>query len=325
MLFVPSLILPDTLPSDEAIKSGKETRHDYDPEFWEFRYKLYRYLERVPDDELEARYLGILKNMRAIISRDRHVIPIGTFLSSWYWYRKEHQTRYEFYLRGVELPTEHPEGVLDNLQPNAPARPRHPNAGDLIFRYTATHWAQQMVDNGALRLTPASRYGDSEMNVARKDVECEKTSYMPGQHVRITTLDGREIPVKGNVSKAISAPDYYVLSMSCDWDDSLFDDFESDECVLIHNPKSFTGQLSRAASAQLPGWYFHHNPVEYFDPYEMIPNHGVTAGNSKDFVYAYQREYRFQWMPLNEERTRGYIDLELGPLKYFAHMHGRPT
>lgn len=324
MLFVPPLILPETLPSDWAIRSGRETRHNYDPELWELQYQTYRYLERVSDDELTARYLGILKNMRSIVSRDRHVIPIVSFLGSWYWYRKEHQTRYEFYLRGVDLPAEPPEGILDNLQPNAPARPRHPNAGDLIFRYTAAHWAQQMVDNGVLRLTPASYYGRSEMNVARKDIECEKTSYMPGKHVLVTTLDGRDIPVNGNVSHAISAPDYYVLSMSCDWDDALFDDF-GDACILIHNPKGFAGLLSRAASAQLPGWYFHHNPIEYFDPYEMIPNHGVTAGNSKDFAYAYQREYRFQWMPLNGQLTRGYIDLELGPLKYFVQMHEKPS
>lgn len=313
------------MPAAKAIKSCNQTHHNYDPELWELEYRTYRYLERIPDEELTARYSGILKNMRAIVSRDRHVIPLVSFLSSWYWYRKEHQTRLEFHLRGVELPAPPPAGPLDNLQPNAPARPSHPNAGDLIFRYTAAHWAQQMVDNGALRLTPASRYGDSEMNVARNDVECEKTSYMPGQHVRITTLDGREIPVKGNVSKAISAPDYYVLSMSCDWDDALFDDFESNACVMIHRPEGFAGLLSRAASAQLPGWYSHHNPVEYFDPYEMIPNHGVTAGNSKDFAYAYQREYRFQWMPLNGERTRGYIDLELGPLKYVAEMHGKAS
>ena len=46
------------------------------------------------DDRLVKRYSEIARNMAALVSEDRYVIPIRSFLSAWYWYRKEHQTRY---------------------------------------------------------------------------------------------------------------------------------------------------------------------------------------------------------------------------------------
>ena len=323
MVKVPSLALPTQLPHPDAIRSWRQNRYSYDPEGWELEYEGYRYLGRLPNDELADRYESILRNMRALISPDRHVIPSITFLSSWYWYRKEHQTRLEFFLRGTPLPTTPPAKPLDNPQPNAPVRPRSPNAGDVVFRYGEAKYMRPLVQEGAVRILPASEYRWAEGR-ARGDNEVDKCSFVPGQYTQILTQDGNKIPILGDLKRTASFPDYYVLCAACDWDDALFNDFRADSCVVITQPETFADRLAQAAEAQLPGWLFYHGPVEYFDPFETRMRQDLTPPLHKDFRFAYQREYRFSWTPLRGELSKGFIELALGSLEGIAELHFKP-
>jgi len=125
---IQSLLLPTVLPRGDAMKSCGHNETAYEPEFWEFQYRLHRYLGRVGDDELRARYDALVRNIQTIAADDRNVIPVISFLSSWYWYRKEHQTRFEFFLRN--LPLDRPLPVIAKRDLSvAPTRPRSPNAG----------------------------------------------------------------------------------------------------------------------------------------------------------------------------------------------------
>lgn len=320
---VPSLRLPQCLPDPVAIRSFGDNLHSYEPEFWEFQYQCYRYLERVPDTMLVERYQDILRNMNALISRDRDVIPIQSFLSSWYWFRKEHQTRLEFALRHAALPVMPPvDTTFDNVASRAPARPRHPNAGDVLFRYDKRTHIENLADKGLIRIRPASDFRNMENDRARQDEECSKKAFLPGAHTRITTKDGRSIPILGDVEQTVSMPNYYVFCMTCDWDQDLFAAFEgADTCIVIKDAEEFARRIEYAAAPQLPGWYFHHNPVQYFDPYERTKNEYFDAAMSKDFRFAYQREYRFLWFPQNGELADGFKFLDLGNLGNLAEVH----
>lgn len=323
MLRVPALTIPDISPNPDAVRSLGDNQHGYEPEFWEFQYEIYRYLSRVKELDLVARYKSIIRNMRALISPDRHIIPIQSFLSSWYWYRKEHQTRLEFFLRGTSVPVEPPVGILDNAPVAAPARPRHPNAADVLFRYGPSQRMQAMVERGSIRIGPASFCRDLERDEARADEERAKNSFVSGRYTRIITQEGKEIPIIGDVRRTVSAPDYFVLCMSCDWDPTLFDDFGSDSCVIVRDPEAFAQRLELAVKLVLNDWYFHHNPVEYFDPYEMPRHQYFDASMCKDFRFAYQREYRFLWMHMDGREVDGFKFLELGPLDGIAEIHFR--
>ena len=189
--------------------------HCYEPEFWEFQYQCYRYLERAPDTEIVTRYEDILRNMRALVSRDRDVIPIQSFLSSWYLFRKEHQTRLEFLLRNVEPPIQPPTDVVfDNVALGAPARPAHPNAGDVLFRYDQRTHIERIATDGLIRIRPASGFKTLEDDRARQDDECKKKAFLPGAHTRITTRDGTAIPILEDAEKTTSMPDYYAFCMN---------------------------------------------------------------------------------------------------------------
>jgi hypothetical protein len=322
MLRVPSLHLPESLPHSEAIRSFGDNLHSYEPELWELQYQVYRYLERVTDGLLIERYKEILRNMKVLISRDCDVIPIQSFLSSWYWFRKEHQTRLEFALRNVLLPVASPHGIMFNNEVmGAPARPRHPNAGDVLFRYDKRTRIEKLAHEGQIRIRPASHFRQMEHDRARQDEECSKKSFLAGAHTRITTQDRRNIPILGDVEQTVSMPDYYVFCMACDWDPELFTDFEADTCIVIKDAELFARRIEIAAAPQLPGWYFHHNPVQYFDPYERLKNEYFDAAMSKDFRFAYQREYRFLWFAQNGGVTAGFKFLELGGLGNLAEVH----
>jgi hypothetical protein len=322
MLLVPSLTLLASLPHTNAMKSFGSNRHAYESEFWELQYQAYRYLGRMSDADLVVRHESIIRNMKALLTTDRDIIPIQSFLSSWFWFRKKHQTRLEFLLRGISVPAPPDAGSLTSTLSAAPIRPLHPNAADVLFRYGQRKDLSSMLSDGAIRIGPASHYKNMQGDLARFDEECSKTSLLPGQHTRVTTMDGRNIPVIGDVSRSVSAPNYYALCMSCDWDLSLFDDFGADCCVIIKDPETFAVRLETTFAPVLPGWYFHHNPVEYFDPYETTRNGYFDATMCKDFRFAYQREYRFLWFSQQGEEAGDFKFGKVGSLGDIAELHG---
>jgi hypothetical protein len=290
---IPSLSLPTILPHPEAIKSCKQTKTDYEPDCWEFQYEIHRYLGRVSDDALRARYDAIVRTMQSLMSDDRNVIPIHSFLSSWYWYRKEHQTRYEFSRRNLPLHRPLPALVKRDLCA-APARPRSPNFGDVLFRYGERKWLQSLVDFGRLRMKSAEEYALMEKDPARQDDERVKESYSPGEYVTVSMPGGQQVRPTSDLKYSVSGTDYFLYCVSMDWDPHLFDDFSgADCCVVIKNPDEFARRLEHASKSQLPGWYFHHCPIGYFDTHERIPKERIDNAMSKDFRFAYQREYRF--------------------------------
>lgn len=323
MTDIPSLHLPDVLPCAEAMKSWGHSESDYDPRYWEFQYRAHRYLRRVHDHELRTRYDDLVRNIRSIVSDDRNGIPYNSFLSSWYWYRKEHQTRFEFFLRN--LPLDRPLPVITRPDLSAaPARPRGPNAGDVLFRFGERKWLQGLVDFGCLRMKPADEYLGMVKDAARQDDEQTKQFCSPGDYVTVTLPDGRKVRPISDVKHKMSGTDYFLYCVAMDWDLRLFEEFSgSDCCVVIYNTNEFARRLAHAATTQLPGWCFHHCPIEYFDPHERKQNEYIDNAMSKDFRFAYQREYRFIFAGLGRLAV-GHIDLELGSLHDIASLHMRP-
>jgi hypothetical protein len=91
---------------------------------------------------------------------------------------------------------------------------------------------ERLVENGEIRIKPAHSNGDSSLDSARRDDELTKSTFTLRRHARITTQDGRNIPVRGDVRRTTIGPDYYMLSMSCDWNPNLKDTFGG-SCAVI--------------------------------------------------------------------------------------------
>lgn len=318
---IQSLKHPERLPTPDAIKSWKQNEHDYEPDFWEFRYEIYRYLQNLDNDKLAERYRNIHRDFYVLVRPERDVIPVNSFLSSWYWYRKEHQTRYEFYLRNLPLPVPLPSPRGDFA---APIRPKGPNSCDILFRYGESDFMKPFIERGEIRISPASVYKDGPASHPRTDDELNIKRSLLGQHSRITTMEGKEIPITGDIHETFSIPlNYYTLCMSTDFEPQMFEEFNYDSCVIIKDPEQFAARLEISSRSVLPNWYFHHNPVEYFDPYEPYKNQYLDPVMCKDLRFAYQMEYRAIWHPLEYGTAKDYIFLRLGSLEDICDLYIR--
>ena len=71
----------------------------------------------------------------------------------------------------------------------------------------------------------------------------------------------------------------------------------------------------------LSEWYFHHNPIEYYDPNEPTKNQYFDVSMCKIFSYAYQMEYRFLWDPLNKGNAKDHIIVDIGPLTDICELY----
>src|SRR3989304_297787 len=318
---IQSLELPERLPTPGALKSWNQNEHDYEPEFWEFRYEIYRYLKNVADDKLDERYRDLHRNFCILVRPELHVIPVNSFLSSWYWYRKEHQTRYEYFLRNRPLPLSLPCPRGDF---SAPIRPKGPNSCDIIFRYGDSMFMKPFFEDGEIRISPASVYKDGPVSDPRTDDELNIHRHLSGQHSRIITKEGKEIPIIGDIHETYSLPmNYYTLCMSCDFEPHILDEFGYDSCVIIKEPEQFAARLEVSTKSILPNWYFYHNPIEYFDPYEPHKNQYLDPVMCKDFRFAYQMEYRVIWHPEDHGSAKDYIVLSIGSLKDICDLYIR--
>ena len=319
---IQSLELPEQLPSSRALKSCGQNQHDYEPEFWEFHYDICRYLKNVDADKLDERYRDLHRNFRILARPEgRHIIPVHSFLSSWYWYRKEHQTRYEYFLRNRPLPLPLPSPREDF---SALVRSKSPNSCDILFRYGNSQFMKPFVERGKIRLGPASIYKDGPVLDPRTDDELHKKRLLPGQHSRITTLEGKDIPIIGDVHETVSAGlNYYVLCMSTDFEPQIFEEFSYDSCVIIKDPEQFAARLEASSRSVLPHWDFYHNSVEYFDPYDPYESQYFSAVMCKDFRFAYQMEYRTIWVPQANGSVKDYIFLCLGSLEDICDLYIR--
>jgi len=317
---IPSLNLPDVMPSSEVLKSWRTNIHDYEPDFWEFHYETRRYLGGLTADQLAKRYADIVRNFRVFARSESHKIPIGCMFGAWYWYKKEHQTRYEFYIRKRELPCALPFEIAAIPEGQEQFHGRFPD-GKQIVRYGEVGWLKEFLE-GTVRITAAHNYRAMESDGARFDDELNKHRFMPAAYTKATTVRGQEIPLTSDIRSTISAPNYYVLCTSCEWSSELFLEFKADACVVIRRPDILANRLRAATEHELNGWYFLDGTVQYFDPYEWTEQQPFDAPNCKDFRYAYQREYRFLWDPMDTGVSAfGHWTVDLGSLNDIAELY----
>ena len=261
------LNLPTGYPTLEAMKSCNQNEHFYHPDMWELEYVTYRYLSGMTESDLKDRYRSIIHNMRSYAGPERDPIPIDSYLSSWYWFRKEHQTRLEFALRKIEPPKLNHEPK--NTGKPGPIHLEIPDGTEIIFRYGKWEYMRQMIEEGRVRFAPEKAYDCEENNAARRDDELQKHSYMPGQYTTITLQSGEQVKPIGDIKRTVTGSKYHLVCCSCVWDSELFKVFQADTCVAVTVPEEFAKRLEATGNSVFPGWYYHHNPVQYFDPYEL--------------------------------------------------------
>lgn len=313
------LTLPRGYPTAEAMKSWNQNEHNYNPDLWALDYETRRYLSGMTENDLRDRHASIIRNMDSYTEPYRDAVPINSYQSSWYWHRKEYQTRLEFILRGADPPLcEFAPAISNSGESEAE---EIPNGNKFIFRYSKRKYMRQMIEQGQIRFSPAERYDNEKYNDARRDDELNKHAYIPSKNAKITDESGRTTNVIGDIRRTVSGPDYHLVCFSCVWNEKLFADFDADTCVKILDTNEFAKRIESAGKMTFPDWYFHDCPIQYFDPYEQDRHEPFDSAMSKDFRFAYQNEYRIIWARLDAPYVAGYKSIRIGPAHDLMKMY----
>jgi len=319
------------VPSLEEVLGDRLVAKEHDTELWEFEYKFYPYLKNVSDSDLDVRYHALYRNLMFLICELRDSLPIrSNFLSSWWWLKKRVQMLMEYRARNRGPPE---RLAFDSYAVSGGplCKPNWPNESRFVVRYSEERWLRDLLDRGSIRITPASTYKGEMLDEARKDDELNLYSSSLGDKVTITTADGRKMPIIGDLKRTQRLRvNYYVLCAANEYDHRLFSCFPSEggdpaeACAVVWNTQEFARRLELVGKLVLPKLSFHHGVVSYFDPYDLRQDEYAMPGASKDFSYAYQREYRFLWLPPPTDITPKYpLFFNVGPLSDIVGLFRR--
>lgn len=304
-------------------------------ELWRARYREDPYLEHLSRDELVQRFNDIFQNTLTFTREGKFALhPPGEVdddrdhgeNDASRWVIRFTHILEEFERRGIQVVGN--DALLNRI---TFLKKRYPNTRRAAEIWEAAGGAQmpylvkygrkehlcQLVDAGILRVAPASSYADPSLNPAIQDSELELEIHLRG--ARLHTLDGREIPVIGDV-KVIDRveEDYYVWCCSYSYDYRLFDDFDFHACVVIHQPREFMRRLTEQFMFQIPTAYCRQDVVSYIDPMRPVKEFSVRF--SKHFRYAYQNEFRIVFLPRERSQPFKSVFLSLGDISTFCRL-----
>jgi len=175
----------------------------------------------------------------------------------------------------------------------------------------------EMMEQGKIRVAPASYYSDPSLNPAIQDSELEIKFNLRG--ARIYQPSGEEIPVIGDVkiSDRLES-DFYVWCCSYEYDVRLFDDFHYDACLIIDEPSEFLSRLLGQFGSFVPCRAHDHGRVTYIDP--LRPVKRINVPMAKHFRYAYQKEYRAVFLPRRRGHRFNPLFLKIGSLRSISRL-----
>lgn len=320
----------DILVADKNLKA-LEARIDVrlsddriDREVIEFGYQhVGRFLEHLPAPELLHRYFGLTQNLAYLLDAERDTPPAHCgFISSWWWIERYVEMRKEFALRGMGDVPLHPDiGLIGEPEP-----PFIAPANDRVFRFGQCVHLESTLSLGRIRIAPASQYKDTGLNAAQSDNELHKPYFSHGSKVKAQTLDGKTLEVKGFLEYAKQGQDYYTVCASREYDRRLQRAFGVDAAIAIWDVDAFSERIAAAVEKKLPDWSYFALPTEYYDPYRLMPKQHITNHFSKNFFYAYQREYRFMWRSkaaLNKPLEAFFVEVgDLSDIATLLDAHG---
>lgn len=181
---------------------------------------------------------------------------------------------------------------------------------------------KELHDEGQILIRPASGYSDPSLNLAIRDEELQATVGLPvGTRLKMQDDNGeyQAIPLVGRIfATKKSETDFYIYCTAAKYDHRLFDDFNSDACLLVHQPNGFVRKIVEACKQGYSDWLFAEKKVCYYDPLRLNRIEGIPF--SKHFQFWYQREYRIVLKPKYPIQRLEPIKLSLGKVSDLCEL-----
>jgi hypothetical protein len=185
-----------------------------------------------------------------------------------------------------------------------------------LVKYEQKQYVGPMLEQGRIRISPASIYNDSSLNVATRDNELQAELFVsPLERAGFGGVPGplaAMIHERRPLIKALGT-NFYVFCCSTRAMTRLAHDFRRDACMVIRDVDAFRTRLDAAVRKTLGDWRFITAKVEYYDPL-AVNEIEVDVLTWKHFRHAYQEETRFAWLPPAPLHDLKPIDVELGSL-----------
>jgi len=110
-----------------------------------------------------------------------------------------------------------------------------------------------------------------------------------------------------------------TLSFSQVWDRKLFELFNADSCLIIHNTEEFGERLHRAVQRTLPSWAGIDGAIEYGT------RAALGAAFTKTAAEAQEHEWQFAWRAMQAKLSLNPVLIKIGSLESFAELRDRDT
>ena len=308
---------------------------------WYEEYRERRYLADVPDKEVMQRARELISNISTLDQNGKIgcVHPksqYGFFLWRLFSHLLEESRLRTGSYQGLFIR----HGLRETLMPR-PTSPNRPASEAVLkisqeqtklrrlFKFGKKKWMGALLDSGEIRIAPASMYNDTSLGPAIADDELsydlataafdeDILSLHPFQ-TRLVDVFGEPKPTQHRLTMETN---YYVWCASFGLNLRLFDDFDADSVLVIHDAGEFSKRLIQAIRNPLHGWRFTPCAVHYFDPYHPSKEtRNVFA--CKHFKYLYQEEFRYVFLPPAPVVKLDPILLTLGPLNDIAEVMTR--
>ncbi|UNE61322.1 hypothetical protein [Xanthomonas oryzae] len=305
---------------------------------WYEEYRERRYLQEQSDEVVAQRARDLISNILTLESNGKIGCVQGNVQSGNFLWRLFSHLLEESRLRtgsyqGLFIKC----GIKETLAPkptapNSPAseailslfseKPKH----RYLFKFGERKWMQELVDEGKLRVSPASFYNDDSLAPAIADDELSYDLAGDAFDEEILSLDPFKTrlidsfgPVTPRPQKVVMQTNYYAWCASFGMNLRLFDDFNADSLVVIRDVGEYSRRLIQALRPHLGGWRFVPCAVHYFDPFHPSKK-TKSVFACKHFKYLYQEEFRYVFIPTSPIKTLPPIYLNLGPLKDIAEL-----
>jgi hypothetical protein len=210
--------------------------------------------------------------------------------------------------------------------PISPRTPPRLPTSPFIVRYSKERYIKDALSNGVIKIHPASGYNDASLNSAQHDDELRHSAVTPHERLRFE-LRGTIVPGGPEITlphqplelfRFMEVPNFYVLCCAASFDCRMFNDFRADAALIVHGKEEFVKRVGDAVARQVPST-FSHQKVRYYDPYEIAHSSELIPAFSKNFMYAYQDEYRLVWKPSSGTEMKPFF-INIGPMHDVAAM-----
>lgn len=293
-------------------------------ERWRAKYRKSRYLWHLSDEELHQRGRDAL-NVNLSVTEEAKIgllLP-QTFgseaMERWTHYLEECSLRGFDYVQGMKdmrVKDAVPDLLGDNGRRAAKAikELKVADKGQL-FKFGKAKYLSALLNEGKLRIQPASSFASPQHNAAVGDTETVRSFKVV---VSAEDLLNRSIADGAQMNAQLeftitSFTDYWITCFGRSLQPRMAVDFEADSMLVVYNSEEFRRRLRKAVRNVTDYSKMGHGPVKYFDPY--LPTFDIrNIPLIKPFKYYYQHEFRYYWLPVEPAAELTFIDVEMGTL-----------